>query len=50
MELHAKKVHPMDVLWFDANGRGPSALPTAHRFRMVDVVMLRGSWDDPKTT
>jgi hypothetical protein len=50
MELHAKKVHPMDLLWFDANGRGPSALPTAHRFRMVDVVMLRGSWDDPNTT
>jgi hypothetical protein len=40
----------MDLLWFDAGGRDPSDMPTAHRFRAADVVMLRGSWDDPNTT
>jgi hypothetical protein len=50
IELRGRKVHPMDLLWFDADGRGPSDMPTAHRFRAADVVMLRGRWDDPNTT
>jgi hypothetical protein len=50
IELHGRKVHPMDLLWFDADGRDPSGMPTAHRFRATDVVMLRGSWGDPNTT
>jgi hypothetical protein len=50
IELRGRKVHPMDLLWFDADGRDPSDMPTAHRFRAADVVMLRGSWADPNTT
>lgn len=50
IELRGRKVHPMDLLWFDADGRDPSGMPTAHRFRAADVVMLRGSWGDPNTT
>jgi hypothetical protein len=50
IELRGRKVHPMDLLWFDADGRDPSDMPTAHRFRAADVVMLRGSWGDPDTT
>jgi hypothetical protein len=50
IELRGRKVHPMDLLWFDADGREPSRLPTAQRFRAADVVMLRGSWDDFNTT
>jgi Heparinase II/III-like protein/Domain of unknown function (DUF4962) len=50
IELRGRKVHPMDLLWFDARGREPSQLPTGQRFRAADVVMLRGSWDDPNTT
>jgi hypothetical protein len=50
IELRGRKVHPMDLLWFDADGRDPSQLPTAQRFRSAGVVMLRGSWDDPDTT
>src|SRR6516165_11810863 len=50
IELRGRKVHPMDLLWFDADGRDPSDMPTAHRFRAADVVMLRGNWTDPNTT
>ena len=50
IELRGRKVHPMDLLWFDANGSDPSGMPTARRFRATDVVMLRGSWGDPNTT
>jgi len=50
IEQHGRKVHPMDLLWFDGSGSDPSTLPPAQRFRAADVVMLRGRWDDPKTT
>jgi hypothetical protein len=50
IEQRARKVHPMDLLWFAENGHDPSNLPPARRFRATDVVMLRGRWDDPKTT
>jgi hypothetical protein len=50
IELRGRKVHPMDLLWFNAAGCDPSQLPTAKRFRAVDVVMLRGSWEDPTAT
>ncbi len=50
IEQHGRKVHPMDLLWFDEDGRDPSGQPTARRFRGTDVVMLRGSWNDPDTT
>jgi hypothetical protein len=50
IEQRGRKVHPMDLLWFDENGRDPSDQPTARRFRKTDVVMLRGSWNDPDTT
>jgi hypothetical protein len=50
IELYVRKVHPMDLLWFDADAQNPSGLPTAQHFRTTDVVMLRGSWDDPNTT
>ncbi len=50
IELRGRKVHPMDLLWFDADGRDPSHMPTAQRFRAAGVVMLRGSWGDPNTT
>lgn len=50
IELHGRKVHPMDLLWFDADGRDPTDLPPAQLFRVADVVMLRGSWDDLNTT
>jgi hypothetical protein len=50
IELRERKVHPMDLLWFDADGRGPSDIPPVRRFRAADVVMLRGSWTDPNTT
>jgi hypothetical protein len=49
IELRRRKVHPMDLLWFDADERDPSDMPTAHRFRAAGVVMLRGSWSDPNT-
>jgi len=50
IELHVKKVHPMDLLWFDADGQSPSDMPTARRFRTAGVAMLRGSWGEPNTT
>jgi Heparinase II/III-like protein len=50
IELGGRKVHPMDLLWFDTDGRDPSHMPTAHWFRGAGVVMLRGSWTDPDTT
>jgi heparinase II/III-like protein len=50
IELHGRKVHPMDLLWFEADGRDPSDMPTARRFRAVGVVMLRGSWNDSNST
>lgn len=50
IEQHAGKVHPMDLLWFDADGRGPDRLPTATRFSGAGVVTLRGDWKDPDTT
>jgi len=50
IELHGRKVHPMDLLWFEADGRDPSDMPTGRRFRAAGAVMLRGSWDDSNTT
>ena len=50
IELRGRKVHPMDLLWFDADGRDPSDMPTAHRFHAAGVVIFRGSWSDPNTT
>jgi hypothetical protein len=50
IELHQRKVHPMDLLWFYPEGRDPSDMPKAQRFRAADVVMLRGSWLDRNTT
>jgi Heparinase II/III-like protein len=50
IERHGRKVHPMDLLWFEEDAGDLSRIPTAGRFRAVDAVMLRGSWDDPKTT
>ena len=50
IELRGRKVHPMDLLWFDPDGRAPSRMRTAQRFRAADVVVLRGAWDDPNTT
>jgi hypothetical protein len=42
IELRGRKVHPMDLLWFDADGRDPTDMPTAHRFRAADVDL---PWD-----
>jgi Heparinase II/III-like protein len=50
IERHVHKVHPMDLLWFDEHGRGPSELPREHGFRAAGAVMLRGSWDDRNAT
>jgi hypothetical protein len=50
VERHLRKVHPMDLLWFDENDRDPARLPTAKHFRAADVVMLRGDWRDPNAT
>ena len=49
-ERHRGKVHPMDLLWFDQNEHDPFSLPTAKRFRVADVVMLRGDWRDLNST
>jgi hypothetical protein len=50
IELRGRKVHPMDLLWFNPDGRDPSDMPTTGRFRDAGVVMLRGRWDDPNST
>jgi len=50
IERHVNKVHPMDLLWFEENGRKPSRLRTAKRFRAAGVVMFRGNWRDHNTT
>jgi hypothetical protein len=50
IELRGRKIHPMDLLWFDADGRDPPGMPTVQRFGAVGVVMLRGNWDDLNTT
>jgi len=50
IELHGRKVHPMDLLWFEADGRDPSDMPTARRFQAAGVVMLRGRWDNSNST
>jgi len=50
IERHVDKVHPMDLLWFEENGRKPSRLRTAKRFRAAGVVMVRGDWRDHNTT
>jgi hypothetical protein len=50
IELLGRKVHPMDLLWFEADGRDPSDVPTARRFRAAGVVMLRGTWGDSNST
>jgi Heparinase II/III-like protein len=50
IERNVRKVHPMDLLWFDSNDRDPAKLPTGKRFRAADVVTLRGDWHDVKTT
>ena len=50
IERHVEKVHPMDLLWFEENGRKPSRLQTAKRFRAAGAVMLRGDWRDHDTT
>jgi Heparinase II/III-like protein/Domain of unknown function (DUF4962) len=50
IELRGRKVHPMDLLWFETERRDPSHMATAQRFRGAGVVMLRGSWADPDTT
>jgi hypothetical protein len=47
---HVRKIHPMDLLWFNDNTRDPARLPTGGRFRVSDLVMLRGGWRDPETT
>ena len=50
IERQQRKIHPIDLLWFDEDERAPFRLPTAKRFRSTDVVMLRGDWHDSKTT
>ena len=50
IERHVEKVHPMDLLCFEENGRKPSRLQTAKRFRAAGAVMLRGDWRDHDTT
>jgi hypothetical protein len=50
IEQQVRTVHPMDLLWFDDHARDPFRLPTAKRFRTVDVVTLRGDWHDVNTT
>ncbi len=44
------KVHPLDLLWFEAQGEGPRAagLPLDRYFRGVEVATFRNSWDDPQ--
>jgi hypothetical protein len=49
-EQHGRRVHPMDLLWFEEGGRDPSYLPTEQRFHAAGAVMLRGSWGDRNTT
>jgi Heparinase II/III-like protein len=50
IERHVRKVHPIDLLWFDDNDRDPTRLPVGRRFHATDVVTLRGNWADLKTT
>jgi hypothetical protein len=50
IEQHGGKVHPMDLLWFEADGADSLGLPTAQRFDAAGVVMLRGDWGEPGTT
>lgn len=50
IEQQQRKIHPMDLLWFDETARGPLDLPEGARFRAAGVVMLRGDWRDPDTT
>ena len=50
IERHVEKIHPMDLLWFDDDGHDPIPGRTAERFHTAGVVMLRGDWQDPRTT
>ena len=47
---HLSKPHALDLIWFDARGKGPVAsnLPLDAFFRGVDVVFFRSAWEDPK--
>ncbi|MFA5110268.1 MAG: heparinase II/III family protein, partial [Desulfobaccales bacterium] len=44
------RAHPLDLLWFEAQGPGRQAggLPLDRYFRGVEVVTCRSSWDDPR--
>ncbi len=44
------KVHPLDLLWFEAQGAGPpeAGLSMDRYFRGVEVATFRNSWDDPQ--
>ena len=50
IERHVEKIHPMDLLWFDDDGHDPIPGRIAERFHTAGVVMLRGDWQDPRTT
>ena len=44
------KVHPLDLLWFEAQGPGTreTGLTLDRYFRGVEVATCRSSWDDPQ--
>lgn len=44
------RVHPLDLLWFKAQGPSPreAGLPLDRRFRGVEVAACRSSWHDPE--
>lgn len=44
--------HAFDLLWFDSRGESPTQMkiPTAKRFRAIDVAFMRSNWEDPNAT
>jgi len=43
-----RRPHPLDLIWFDPQGKGPAAndLPLDRHFKGVDAVFLRSKWED----
>ena len=52
IERHHRKIHPMDLLWFDPRVRSATSerVSRYHRFQAIDTAMLRGGWRNLQAT
>jgi len=45
-ERRERVPEPLDLVWFDAGGSGPTDLALDRHFRGTEVVSMRSAWDD----